>query len=415
MEPMITKQGSGYLIEWPSLKLEVIAKQIHPSGYKAFCGFMLNGEPIHRSNPTLNSNSGMTSLARLLNKRRPKDDWGIDWDQIVEDLAGILIDTVGEGKADVVLGEVEVEEGSQWRIDNLLLEKQHNLIWADGGTGKSMFALFLSVMVQLGYVNTEHNLMVEPGKVLYLDWETDSIEIAKRSRMVHKGLGVENPFSHIRYKQMSGGLGSNIDKVQDIVYDHDIDMVVIDSLGMAVDGQLEDAGSVIQFFSHLSSLNTTTLVVSHSNRNGQIFGSAYTVNQSRNVWEAKKSASDTGGLDFSLFHRKSNNVGMQPAQSWSMDFKDGAVVYTRGDTFHTDNAGDLSYSLLVYRTLQEEGPKNREYLKDKLKAMKSDPPDRIERNVDVAVSKHKASGKIDEGEDGMLSLATSKGDSWQSL
>ena len=47
--------------------------------------------------------------------------------------------------------------------------------------------------------------------------------------------------------------------------------------------------------------------------------------------------------------------------------------------------------------------------------MKSDPPDRIERNVDVAVSKHKASGKIDEGEDGMLSLATSKGDSWQSL
>ena len=117
MEPMIRKQGSGYLIEWPSLNVQVIAKQIHPNGYKAFCGFMLNGEPVHRSNPTLNSNSGMTSLARLLNKRRPKDDWGIDWDQIVEDLAGILIDTVGEGKADVVLGEVEVEEG-EWMIIN---------------------------------------------------------------------------------------------------------------------------------------------------------------------------------------------------------------------------------------------------------------------------------------------------------
>jgi len=63
-------------------------------------------------------------------------------------------------------------------------------------------------------------------------------------------------------------------------------------------------------------------------------------------------------------------IQLQPAQNWSLDFRDDAVVYTRGDVFKTDNAGSLSYGDLVYKILQTDGPKTREYLEDTITAMK---------------------------------------------
>jgi hypothetical protein len=69
--------------------------------------------------------------------------------------------------------------------------------------------------------------------------------------------------------------------------------------------------------------------------------------------------------------------------------------------------------------LTDEGAKTREYLKDTIKGIKGDPPERIERNVDSAVSKHKSDGKVVE-EDGILSLVSSKNhttddESWQQI
>jgi hypothetical protein len=62
----------------------------------------------------------------------------------------------------------------------------------------------------------------------------------------------------------------------------------------------------------------------------------------------------------------------------------------------------------------DEGEKTKEYLKEAIKSIKGDPPDRIARNVDSAVSKLKSANAINES-DGILSI-TSKGDaSWESI
>ena len=424
MDVRLEKQGSGYKVIWDGYRVEMIVRNIKArnSGFKAEVSVLLNGEAVHRSNPVLDSTSGMDGFARKLNKRRPDSDYQIPWDQVVEDLSGIVIDTHRRGEAEVRLSDVDLDEHLTWRVDNVLVEGEPNLIWADGGSGKSMFALFLGTLIQQGYQNSEYGLVVEPGQVLYLDYETKAKEIATRARMIHAGLGLEESdvvktASKIIYKKCDQPLHAEVDRIRDLIYKHEVNVVIIDSMGMAVGGELESAEEVLGFFRAIRQLgNVTSLIISHSNRQGTIFGSAYTMNSCRSVWEAKKTGSNNNSMDFNLFHRKVNNFAYQPAQSWGVDFSNGKVRYERGDVFATDAAGELSYRDLVYRILKEEGGRTRDYLKNAIKAIKGDPPERIDRNVEVAVSKHKADGKVIEDKDGVLVLANRQdGDEWEQI
>ena len=298
-------------------------------------------------------------------------------------------------------------------MDNILLEGEVSLIFANGGTGKSFFSLWLATLVQEGYMSSDHGLVVEPGNVLYLDYETKPEEIAHRSRMLHAGLGIDTAdstttSSQIVYNQCGHPFVDEEDYIQDLIYKHNISLVVIDSMGRAVSGELESADTVVPFFAAVKRLNTTVLVVSHTNKSGQLFGSQYTHNEARLIWEAKKSGSTNNGMEFSLVCRKANNVPFQPPQAYGVDFSpdlagNEMAIYNRADVFVTDIAGDMSYRDLIFRILKEDGAKSKAYIKDTIKAMKGDPPDRIERNVDSAVSKLKGGGHVVEN-DGVLQL-----------
>ena len=403
----IKQEGSGYLVEGDDLDVSCRVTDVSKGGEKAQCGWKLNGQPITKNYPNLKSVSGMDQLARRLEKRRPRADYGVDWEQCVEDLAAIVIDTYNKGVPEVRLADVEIDESSMWRVDNILVQNHPNLLWADGGTGKSMFALFLGVLIQQGYTDTDHNLVVEPGNVLYLDYETDDQEIAKRSRMIHKGLGMA-PESQIVYQNMATSLVDAEDRIRDLIFNHNIEVMIVDSMGMAVKGELEQQDSVTNFFAvlrRLGNMGITSLVISHSNRSGQVFGSAFTHHWSRFIWEAKKSSSSPTGMDFTLFNRKANNVGMQPSQTWGVDFTEDSVVYTRGDTFMTDLKGELSYAQLVFKIIESEGAKTAQQLKEQIASLKADPVDRAHSNVSTEISKAKKKGTLIETETGLLELS----------
>ena len=430
MEPTIERQGSGFKLEWPSRNVTMRVRRIKPRGFKAEVAVLLNDQPVHRSNPTLDSVSGMDAFARKLNRRRPLDDYGVDWEQIVEDMSGIVIDTVRTGEPADKIRDVDLTDAVSWRIENVVLDNSCTLIWADGGTGKSMFATFLSVLAQEGHMSSEHGLIVEPSNVLFLDFETNQREIGHRIRMIHAGLGMDSTDtqhtnSNITYNKMVGNLSDHEDYIRDLIWEHNIQMVVIDSMGRAINGELNSEEAVIPFFDTIERLNTTVLLISHSNKQGTLFGSAYTNNSARLVWEAKRSSSGKTNMDFSLFCRKANNVPIQQPQSWGVDFSNDKAVYTRKDVFETEDAGGLSYMNLVYSILKEDGKRSRDYLKERIKELKPKdergreiPTERTERNVDTAISKQKSKGAVIESNDGELALSqqtSEESESWQSI
>jgi len=409
----ITPKGSGYIVSWPSQ--DVSAHVRYPSAIgpaiKAECAITHQGVPVHRSFLTLTSPSGMRDYERRLQQRRPTSDYQVDWSQIVEDLAGITVDAVRAQLPERVLGDVVNDGTFAWRVDNILVERANNVLWAEGGSGKSYFALFLATLISEGYVDTDHRLVVEPGNVLFCDYETSQQSIAERVRRLHVGLGIDRP-SKIVYQPMSLPWIQDVDRIMDVIDRRNTDVLIIDSMGLA-SGKIEDSDQVQAFFRSLSYLNErfglTTLVISHANRQGTMFGSAYIQASARSLWEAKRTSGSLaeGSMDFSLFHRKANDVPLQPAQAWSVVFGQDDVRYKRIDVYETEAAGELSYTKLVERILHADGPQNREYLDTKIAGLKLGMTDdmavaKVRGNVSTAITRHRTAGKLKEREDGVL-------------
>ena len=405
--PMITRHGSKYRISWSNLPITVEVRDIKQRGdsFKAQVAVFHKGRWIHRSNPTLDSVSGMDQLRRTLDRRLPGEDIGADWGQLVEDIASIQ-DIVRKGEPSVVMGEVEDNGDAVWQVHPFLIAGEPTVLWASGGIGKSFFAIFLSTLVQESIVDSDHQLSIEPTNVLYLDWETTQSSLASRFRKVHAGLGIDTP-SRVRYRRMSGQLIYDIDAVRDEVAEHNIGMVVIDSMGMAC-GELESAQPVLEFFSAVNSLSCTALILTHSTKLGELYGSAYTQAAARSIWEAKQGEGryDKGSMDLSLFHRKSNDTALQPSMAWHIEYTDQMTRYTRGDVMDTDSAVHLSYVDLVFRLLAEEPgtPRSRGYLEMAILDIKREHgPEQVKRNVTTAISRQKARGALYE-KDGLIGL-----------
>ena len=404
----IKRLGSRYHITWPNgVEAHVSRIRENPERIKCEVAITLDGKLLTRSSPVLTSESGKDSLIRKLQRRRPKEDWGIDHEVLIEQLAAMVIDAHREGAEPLKLAEVPEDNSLLWRIEGILPEGQPSLLYGDGGSGKSMVACWLAVMVDQGYNDTELKIVTEPGRVLMLDWETDEYEIAKRVRGLMRGWNLKGK-TGIGYRRCTQPLIAEIDRVMDICDEYDISFIVCDSLGLASGGALEEADATLQFFNALRMLGRTTLVISHINKAGQNFGSVYANNSSRMSWAQEGSRSDSGdGLDLAMFHRKANTVAQQAPRGWHIHFgDDGTIRFETRDVYDTQFAGSLTTPQLVYKIISNDGPVSRDQIKEKVAHEKNKKLTDIEGAVNSAVSRMKQNNKIVEDNTG-LHLVTS--------
>ena len=425
-EPKITQIGSGIKIRWNGYDLTAEVTRMRPRGddIKAEVQWMFQGSELKRSNVTTSEN-GMDVYERRMKKRLAFDDYSINLSQILEDLRNIIVDATRNFEDAVKLKDVPVSmDGISWKINNLLIDGGITVIYADGASGKSYLSLFLAVLCQESYANDEHKLVVKPGNSLFIDWETEADKIAMRERKIINGLGIENPKS-CHYLRARLPLLDEIDNIQDQIEANDIDLIVIDSMGYAMSGELEKQPDVSEFFRNLNRIRRndgreiTKLLISHVTKKGELFGSAYVRNSARLVWEIQKDDAQgfgTNSIDITLFCEKVNDVSEQPPQSWRMEFEPDSVKFLRKDTYDTDQRAKLSYSKLVYEILEREGPMEMEPLVQKIAKIKklNKPADEadVKDNVASAVSKHiHEHDTLERTEIGLLILKNPGGES----
>ena len=399
------KIGSGYLYKVTANghNIEARVSRVQETGdrLKAEIGILFNGSPIVRSNPVLTSVSGMDAFWRKLARRLPQSDWGIDWEQLVENLGARVTDSHREGEPEIVISDIVIPETVQWQIEPMLLKDQPNIIFGPGGSGKSTFALWLAVLMDSGHVDTSHDLTVLGGKVLYLDWETDSVEIAARVRDLQAGMGLDRK-PGILYRRCTQSLAVESDMLKTIVEQRNISMVIVDSLGLATGGGLDEAESVLEYFTALRYIGGTSLTITHTNKENLIFGSVYTVNCGRSIWEVTKSGGegDAKNLDLGLFHRKVNIVGKQKPRAYSMAFSENSITLSVKDVIDTELSGRLSVSELVYQIVLKQGPVKTEELPEMVAEHLNVQPEKIHNAVKQAVHRFRKNNKmaVDGGE-----------------
>lgn len=139
---------------------------------------------------------------------------------------------------------------AEWLAEPLIAEHRAHAIFAPGGTGKSLLALWLSAAISTGTPIFGH--ATRPRSVLYLDYEMTGDDLSER--LLSMGYGPEHDLSLLRYALLPSLPSLDVSEggrlVQRLARLVEAELVVIDTFGRAVGGDENDADTVRAFYRH---------------------------------------------------------------------------------------------------------------------------------------------------------------------
>jgi len=207
----------------------------------------------------------------------------------------------------------EEPDPMQWRVADFVPEDHLTMLVGDGGTGKSILALYLSLRICTGHPFL--GMGTRKGRVLYIDHELDRNEQLRRVHRIARGMNLNAGDPALRdrflYWRPQNPLGSeeHQEDLLEAVDAHEIDLVILDSLTMGAEGDVTDVADVVPIMQHMRRWPTTIAIdhVSHntakrSAAQARAFGSVFKRNAARSSLTLAQS--ETGG--YCIQQEKSN-------------------------------------------------------------------------------------------------------------
>jgi hypothetical protein len=262
---------------------------------------------------------------------------------------------VGNGKASLPSPSLYKEEGRgrkleavrfsdmampgprRYLLKDLVLAAYVTLLYGDGGVAKSLLALALAVAVA-GDSKKWFGREVESCPVLYMDFELDSEEQARRVYQLCRGQGLDTPPEDLLYMSALGHPAREaFTAALEACKEHAVGLMVVDSLGPALQGDAEAARDVIGFFQKsiepFRVEGIAILIIDHQSRlqQGQsyqskcAFGSVFKTNLARSVIQAQATERGEGTLTVRLRQKKHNFGPLAEPFGVKLSFTDQAV------------------------------------------------------------------------------------------
>lgn len=270
----------------------------------------------------------------------PPQDW-YNWETVVDEVAHLVV--AHENRPlEIVQIEPSMASQTSYLLPGLIPHNKPTILYGAGGTGKSIFAASLAVALETG----KPFLGLQPTRrvrVLYLDWETEVGDIANRMNIAARGFG----FAHtprIQYMSLVRPIEDEIGQLATVVAENDIELVIIDSVGMAMSSSRDGADAsegAIRFFRALRQLGCSVLALDHISgddvRRGKAgaakpYGSVYKWNSARNAFELREAREpDHEGIHLTLKHRKSNLGPRLSDINITLQWGEGEVRWKRDD------------------------------------------------------------------------------------
>ena len=272
---------------------------------------------VYRGRLGLLSRSGIKGCVDTCKRRVPDTPW----DDVIDDVCDRALNNQRTRLAPKIVGlQQPKRERPVYQVWPLLPSRQPTIIYGQGGIGKSWLALYLCALVDNGL--TLNGLNADLGNSLYVDWETDRDTLEARAWAIKCGEPEIDDGWGLRYQSAQSPLVEWIDTLSSYVEKERFDLVVIDSVGLALGGDANDAQAVLAFFTALRQLEATTLLVDHMGKGPDsqergAFGSVYKRNSARSYWEMRQAAD--GELSMGLYHRKTNLGRLSPPVGLSLD------------------------------------------------------------------------------------------------
>ncbi len=276
---------------------------------------------ISAADLNLSSVRARQDRASLLAKRSQAET--IDWFGAIESLCQRVIQAERTGAPSVLLRDVPKPlPDAAWVVHGLpILREQPEIVFGDGGSGKSILALSIAGELAQRDIPT-----------LYCDWETSAADHRERLEQIF-GL----PMPAVHYVRAEWPLSHEVDRIRRVILSHNIQYVVLDSVAFGCSGPPESAEAAAEYFRAVRRLRVGTLLVAHitkgDNGDQRPFGSAFWHNGCRSTWFVKRSAADGDGghMTVAMFNRKCNSGPLLSARGLQFAFQAGRIAISQAD------------------------------------------------------------------------------------
>lgn len=327
--PDLTAIGDGYRFVWATEQIVIEFDRLgeeRSDGLKGQITVKSQRPPtpglLHRATFNASSTQGRRSLSKFLEEREPL----LDWAGMLEQVCFLSLERWREGEPLLDLRGVDAGQRPRWLLRPFIEYGGPTIIFADGGTGKSVFALALALSVASGMpLVSDAPAMV--GPVMYLDWETDEYVHNERLRAIAAGKDVDlSESAPIYYRRESASLRQSAPSLRRKVVDAGIQLVIVDSMGAARGDDPKDAGPTIATFNAARSLGVPVVFVDHVTKDREQkpdkpFGSVYSANLARLTWGmVKAQAEGDNRSSIVLSNHKSNNGRLWARRGYYLDF-----------------------------------------------------------------------------------------------
>jgi len=246
--------------------------------------------------------------------------------------------------------------------DPLLPELFPFVVYGAGGSAKSLLAVKLALIhtltrggYWLGYP------VVGGGRSLFVDFELNEDVFNRRTRQVARGLGYTHAeIAGLGYYEVGAQkIEDAFNEVIKLVEEHSFSLVVIDSVGLAIQGDMGMASDVIQWYRSrilpLIELGATPALVDHQARSYSdeeyqskgSFGSVYKENTVRSILQVQPRASEEGSdlLQVRARHKKASFGPRVKPFDVEIEFSESTIRFNRVELEKGDLLDEQSLSL----------------------------------------------------------------------
>lgn len=314
--PKITETIGGYDYHWQQELVQIECRRLgfHSDELKGEISISstspgLAANHLHRAGFNFSSSQARERLAAMLTKRTDNE---FDWPGLLEQACYYTLERFRRGEEAYEIDSSQVDiQPPEYLIRPFLIKNYPSIFFGDPSAGKSLVSQLVISVLSLPWTDNPMNWNApsRPLKVLYLDWETDKNTVSWTSQCIQRGMETGPLFFH--YRRCGQPLYQDVEQISQWIHDTQADVTIIDSLGMAVGGDLNATEPALNFWTAWRQLKTTSLILAHVRKdNGDgaqrtVYGNQYYTAEARCIWEVKKQQ-EAGDdcLDIALFNRK---------------------------------------------------------------------------------------------------------------
>ena len=256
----------------------------------------LDGNRLRQGNFNFSSLQARTSWAKALTVMSPKAvNDRFEWGNLLERVCQAVLDHEQQGSihGQQITGKRVGAGGRPWAAYPIIPAGEVSTIYARGGAGKTSFLATLAFGMALGRSLVPGVRVDRPYRVAILDWETNIATAEDLWGLISETHHVAVP-DGVWYEPMEVPIERSLQKVATILDKSRADLVIIDSVGMALlsSGDFSDpAEAITRVYQSLRRLGTWGVLIDHvtgSDLRGKrvamkAYGSIYKLNLARHA------------------------------------------------------------------------------------------------------------------------------------